>query len=334
MYSWNKNTIYTYSFYCLLFFILSVKKLIAFSTSEEINVHLTAEPEEIALSLDDAPMPGTAIFSGRNKTKKIIEALKEKNCPPIGIFAVGEYTQVGNNMERLRMYGEAGHIIANHSYSHHKLNNVTTQDFIADIKRAHDVLSSLPNFKPLFRFPYLCEGKNEKQRQEVIEFLQQMGYKEGYITINNHDYYINKLLVEAVKAEKIINYTKLKDLYIRILWDCITTNQKLAHNVLQRKVKHVLLLHENDLAALFIGDLIDYIRKQGWKLISIEEAYTDPIAAIKLTNITSGGGRINAIAVEKKMDRRFVTFPETVYLNYIPKALKQQKIFTDRASKL
>jgi peptidoglycan/xylan/chitin deacetylase (PgdA/CDA1 family) len=340
MYSLNLKVLYRVTFVYLILFIASFNNQISAtspSESEEVNVpqpilEVNEEVGEIALSLDDAPMPSTVIFSGMEKTKRIIQALQEANCPAIGIFAIGQYTQRENNMWRLHMYAQAGHIIANHTYSHPKLNNITTQEFIADVKKAHAILSPLPNFRPLFRFPYLAEGKDKVQRQEVIEALKDMGYREGYITVNNHDYYINKLLLDAVKAGKVVDYDKLRDLYITILWDCIQANQKIAYKVLKRKVKHVLLLHENDLAALFIGDLIAHIRKQGWKIISIEEAYEDPIADFPVTNTYSLVGRLGAIAIEKGLGKKLAVFPETVDYNYIPKALRQQQIFSNPTS--
>jgi peptidoglycan/xylan/chitin deacetylase (PgdA/CDA1 family) len=284
---------------------------------------------EIAISLDDAPMPGTILFSGMDKTKAIIEQLHAVNSPPIGIFALGIHAQGIQNLERLRMYGEAGHIIANHTYHHYRLNDISSQAFIEDIQRAHECLSSLHNFRPLFRFPYLCEGKNDKQRQEVIQALKKMGYQEGYVTISNHDYHISKLVVQAANAGKKINYEKLKKVYIDILWSCIQTYDQLSYQVVKRKVKHVLLLHENDLAALFIGDLINYIRAQGWKVISIEEAYQDPISTIDITNNYHYSGRIAAIAVEKGLGKGLIDFPESTHVNYIAKALQQEKVFVD-----
>ena len=284
---------------------------------------------EIALSLDDAPMPGTVLFSGMNKTKTIIQKLSQVNSPAIGIFALGIHAQGTQNRKRLQLYGEAGHIIANHTYHHYRLNDVSAQVFIEDIQKAHIHLSGLPNFKRLFRFPYLCEGKDMAQRQEVIQALKAMGYQEGYVTVSNHDYYIHKLLIQAIKAGKQINYAKLKKVYIKILWESIKAYDQLAQKVLKRKVKHVLLLHENDLAALFIGDLIEYIRKQGWKIIAIEDAYQDSIAALDLLNNYAYAGRIAAIAVDKGLGKGLIEFPETTHLSYIRKALQEEGAFID-----
>ena len=70
----------------------------------------------------------------------------------------------------------------------------------------------------------------------------------------------------------------------------------MAKEVLGRSPKHVLLLHENDLAALFIKDLIKHIRESGGKIISPAEAYKDPIADFIPNVLMNNQGRIAAIA--------------------------------------
>ncbi len=311
--------------YLSLFFLLT-----AYQTSPKSPTYpQEADMPEIALSLDDAPMPGTILFSGMDKTKAIIQKLAQVNSPSVGIFALGIHAEGSQNRQRLRMYGEAGHIIANHTYHHYCLNNVKSQVFIEDIRKAHQALSTLPNFRPLFRFPYLCEGKDIPQRQEAMQAIKAMGYQEGYVTVSNHDYYINKLLLRAVKAGKRVDYEKLKKVYITILWDCIKTYDQLSRKVLNRKVKHVLLLHENDLAALFINELITYIRQQGWKVISIEEAYQDPIANMSLLSNHSHMGKIAAIALEKGFNKDMIDIPQSMRLDYIARVLKQEGVFID-----
>jgi hypothetical protein len=50
----------------------------------------------------------------------------------------------------------------------------------------------------------------------------------------------------------------------------------LAQKTYGHSPSHVLLLHENDTTALFLGDLIDQIRKGGGHIISPQDAYADP----------------------------------------------------------
>ena len=282
---------------------------------------------EIAVSLDDVPMPGTVLFKGIDRTQAIIQKLQAVDSPPVGIFALGVHAQQPFGMERLQMYAEAGHLIANHSYSHYKLKDVSAETFIKDIQKAHKQLCGLPNFRPWFRFPYLHEGNSTQQRAAVLQALAAMGYQQGYVTVCNYDFRINQLLVQAVKKNQAVDYDKLRELYLNILWDGIDFADQLAYEVLGRRIKQVLLLHANDLAAHYIGDLIEFIRNKGWKVISIEEAYKDPIATLQLTNTFSQQGRIAAIARERKQAHRVLPYPSQSY-DYIQKALEQAQVFS------
>ena len=56
------------------------------------------------------------------------------------------------------------------------------------------------------------------------------------------------------------------------------------------------MLHESDLAALFVDDLVDALVQDGWEIVSMDEAYADPIAAIEPDTLLLDGGRVAAIA--------------------------------------
>lgn len=158
-----------------------------------------------------------------------------------------------------------------------------------------------------------------------------MGYQEGYITVNNYDFAINHLVNKAIKNKQVVDFEKLKQVYLAVLWDCISFYDHLALKVLGRRVKHVLLLHTNDLAAYYIGDLVTMIRGKGWKIIPIQEAYQDPIAKLKITTIKSQYGRIGALAQERKTDYRSLIRPSLSYA-YIKKALKEAQAFMHTAN--
>jgi hypothetical protein len=80
-----------------------------------------------------------------------------------------------------------------------------------------------------------------------------------------------------------------------------------AIEALERPVKHILLLHETDLSALFIGDLVDELRARGWEIISNQEAYTDEISKFELeASYPYNPGRIGEIILQsgkQKWDR-------------------------------
>ena len=256
--------------------------------------------QEIALTFDDAPRSDGGLYTGLKRSEILIEKLKQYNVPQVAFFAnSGKLDAVGEL--RLKMYGKAGHIIANHSHTHLHIHDVGVDNFIDDIKKADQALNQLPGFRPWFRFPFLDEGRDEESRDRIRTALDEMGYINGYVTVDNYDWYLESLYQQALKKNKKINYDLLKDLYIEHLWESIQFYQNIALKTLKRSPKHVLLLHENDLAALFLDDLISFLRGEGWLIISPEEAYKDPIAQHIPTVLMNNQGRVAAIAREKGM---------------------------------
>ena len=71
----------------------------------------------------------------------------------------------------------------------------------------------------------------------------------------------------------------------------------------------MLLLHENDLAALFIEDLVAALRRDGWRIIAADEAYEDDIAAESPDTMLLGQGRVAALAVDRGAPRMSVFGP-------------------------
>lgn len=205
------------------------------------------------------------------------------------------------------MYAKQGYVLANHSHSHPDIRSTAVSEYIKDIQEGHDHLSLLPNYQKWFRFPFLQEGVNEIDRDKVRKYLKDQGYRNGYVTVDTYDWYMDASFQKAVDKKMKIHTDRLCSAYAEILWDGVQFYDQIAQSVLKRSPKHVLLLHENDLAALCVGDLIEFIKKQGWKIISPTEAYSDPIASIEPKTLYLNQGQIAAIAKDKGFSGPLVT---------------------------
>lgn len=261
-------------------------------------VPLGSLSQEIAFTFDDAPRSDGALYTGLKRSEILIKKLKEYQVPQVAFF-VNSVNMDDVGTLRIKMYGQAGHIIANHSHSHPRINDIGVESFIDEIDKAHRHIKDLHGFRPWFRFPYLDEGKEDADRDRIRKALKERGYMNGYVTVDNYDYYLEHMYQQAMKEHKKINYDLLKDLYIEHIWESAQFYENIARKALGRSPKHVLLLHENDLAALFMDDLISYFRGEGWQIISPEEAYKDPIAG-RIPDVgMNNQGRVAAIALEK-----------------------------------
>lgn len=262
-----------------------------------------AEPpaRAIALSFDDAPRSDSAYFSGAERTNRLLAALKNAGVSQAAFFCNTVQLDAAGSA-RLNAYAAAGHLIANHSHSHLDLHRVGVPEFLADVLRADGILRTFPNFRSWLRFPYLHEGKTLAVRDEVRVELARMDYRAGYVTIDNYDWHMDALFQDAVKAHKSVDLDRLRDAYVELLTQGVEFYDGVAREKLGRSPRHVLLLHENDLAALFVADLVQNLRDAGWQIVSAEEAYADPIAATEPQTLRLGQGRTMALAIDRGYD--------------------------------
>ncbi len=276
--------------------------LILFFPFIAINLHA----REIAITFDDAPLPGSNLMDGKEKTTAILNALQKHKVPNATFFLTMQNISSKDDLARLKQYDDAGYKLAHHSFSHQSASKITFEQYKNDFTKADKKLFSLglSNVIKQHRFPFLHYGDTAKKREQIKNLLNENGYTHGYVTIDNFDWYINSKTVEAFKSGKQINFDNLKMLYIDALWHSITFYDDLAKEHLKRSPKHVLLLHENELAAFFLSDLIEHIKLKGWDIISPEVAYEDPIANIAKDLKFNKQGRIAALAYDIGADKK------------------------------
>ena len=258
-----------------------------------------AYSKEIAITFDDSPRHAKGYFDGNTRSKKLIDELRSHQVKQVAFFSVSDRLNK-EGIERLNRYAKAGHIIANHTHSHPNINQLTLENFSKDFLMAHNKLKSFDNYFKLFRFPYLREGDTRLKRDGMRQLLQEHGYRNAYITLNNYDWYIEVLFQRAIKRGEDVDMGRMKAFYVDMLMESIEYYDQMAVSRLGRSPKHVLLLHEMDISALFIGDLVDELRKRGWSIISPLEAYNDEIADYQIdTPLKYNPGRVGEIARDK-----------------------------------
>ncbi|MEE4245265.1 MAG: polysaccharide deacetylase family protein, partial [Kangiellaceae bacterium] len=235
-------------------------------------------------------------FNGPTRAEKLINSLVNAKVHQVAFFATSNFLDK-EGIARLKRYNDAGHIIANHMHTHPNINTTSLIDYQNDFLAAHSKLKDFSNFKPWFRFPYLREGDTLNKRDGMRQTLVENGYTNAYITLNNYDWYIEVLFQRAIKQGFKIDMAAMREFYVSILMESIDYYDQMALRHLGRSPKHVILLHEMDVTALFIGDLVNELRKQGWSIITPSEAYTDRIAQYQTTNLFKfNPGRIGEIA--------------------------------------
>lgn len=253
---------------------------------------------ELALSFDDCPRKLGGTMSGMERARKLTDGLKEAGVGQVAFFC-NSPSRSADGLERIQHFADQGHIIGNHTATHPNLNRTDPQAFIREIAQADQELHDFPNFRKWLRYPYLREGANVDDITTVRQYLEQTGYQNAYVTIDTQDWYANELLLQAIAQGKTWDAANLCQTYSRIITEEAAFYDDLSVRALGRSVKHMVLLHETDINALCIVDIVASLKAEGWNIISPDLAYTDPIADREPSpTVPLHMGRVFALAKE------------------------------------
>jgi peptidoglycan-N-acetylglucosamine deacetylase len=263
--------------------------------------------KRIALSFDDVPRGRGAFFTPEERTKRLIAGLKTAKVKEAAFFVVpgqlGHDDGVGGE-KRIAAYVAAGHVIANHSFTHRHLNELTAADYVADIDKAEAWLKGRAGGRPWFRYPFLDEGGDDKAKVAAVRAaLKTRGLRNGYATVDGSDWNIESRTADAVKAGKKVDMAALRDLYVETMVQASDFADELSRKTWGRQPAQVILLHETDVAALFIADFVAALRKDGWTIVTADEAYADPIAKLAPIVPSANGTLVELAAWEKGLPK-------------------------------
>jgi peptidoglycan/xylan/chitin deacetylase (PgdA/CDA1 family) len=257
--------------------------------------------QSVALTFDDGLDPTMTEAAQWNKA--LLHALSAAKLQAMLIPAAKNVdSEAGRNLARA--WGESGHWIGNHSYSHTNFGSERTavSDFIADIERAEQILSPLPGWQPFFRFPYLKEGSTAERRDLLRRWLKDNHYGVASVSIDASDWYYNSRYLAWRKASPGTDAALYRKAYLDHLFDRARYYDSLSQKVLNRSVKHVLLLHTNAINAAFLPDVIAMFKSRGWSIVSPGEAFDDPVYSMTTKVLPAGESILWALAKERGID--------------------------------
>jgi peptidoglycan/xylan/chitin deacetylase (PgdA/CDA1 family) len=266
---------------------------------------------QVCLTMDDPNIQDTPRMSANEINRSILQALKTHSNLKAALFVCGRRVDSEAGKKLLGLWDAEGHMLANHSYSHHYYNSdrISFDTFSADILKGESLIKNYSRFTKLFRFPYLKEGNTAEKRDRARSFLKEQGYSNGYVTIDNSDWYIESRMKERLAANPKSDLSGYRQFYLDHLWDRATFYNDLALKAIGREIKHVLYIHHNLLSALFLDDLLSMFEKKGWKLTNAEKVYSDPFYSAAPKIVPAGESLVWALAKESGKFNSILRYP-------------------------
>jgi len=256
------------------------------------------EKPQIAITIDDFNLFGAPPEVARRRNRALLNALGARSNLKAAAFPVGRNidSQLGKSL--VREWGEQGHLIGNHTYSHWFYPNRSFDEFSHDVLRLEPLIKDMPGFTRRFRFPALKEGDTVERRDKMRAFLKEHGFRTGYVTIDASDWYIDQRLRARLAQNPKADVSAYRDYYLNHLWDRANFYNDLSRKVLARSVKHTLLIHHNVLNELFLGDVLGMFLSRGWRLVDAHDAFSDSVFSAEPNNLPAGESIIWALAKE------------------------------------
>ena len=270
---------------------------------------LADERPQIAITIDDFNLFGASQEVAQKRNRALLNALSTHSNLKAAAFPVGKHIDNELGKSLVREWGEAGHMIGNHTYSHWFYPNHSFEEFSQDMLRVEPLIKDMPGFTKRFRFPALKEGDTVETRDKMRAFLKEHGYTVGHVTVDASDWYIDQRLRARIAATPKSDLSGYKEYYLNHLWDRASFYDGLSKKVLGRSAKHTLLIHHNVLNELFLSGVLEMFEGKGWKLIDAKNAFTDSVFSAAPNIVPAGESIIWALAKETGKFANILRYP-------------------------
>jgi len=279
---------------------------------------------QVAITIDDLPagmadrLPASDITA---MTTKLLGTLRDQKIPVVGFVNEKKLYKPGEVDERikaLQMWLNYGFELGNHTFSHMSLNQRELKDWEDDVVQGESVTRMLLTQRKMklryFRHPYLDTGRDLETRRKAEEFLTQRGYRIAPITLDGWDWAFAGIYEDAKKRNDTALQQQIVKDYLAYHDAVFAYSEQQSAKLVGYEPKQILLLHASNLEADHIGELLDVLRKRGYRFIPLQDALSDSAYSLPDTYVgEEGTGWIDHWAITQgKIPQGAPVFPQWV----------------------
>ena len=265
---------------------------------------LGAQTRSVALTVDDLPFVRSDDNSGPIQmvdkqaaaaNRKLLDALARHHVPVTGfVIQKGvEELGIGPGTEILRQWTRRGFDLGNHTYAHPNFDDVTVKEFEDQIVRGEATfvpLMKAAGRKPeFFRFPFNHTGDTKEKHDAVAAFLAQREYRLAPCTIETSDWMFAAAYGRMLARHDDASAARLRAGYLAFTAAQVDYFIGLDRQVWGYDAPQIMLIHDNQLNADVIDDLLKLFEQKQFHWISLSEAEADPAYREPETFITGFG---------------------------------------------
>lgn len=252
----------------------------------------------VAVTIDDLPVASNTMPAATltEMTAKLLGTLRDQKVPVVGFVnerKLYKFGEVDERIKALAMWLDYGFELGNHTFSHASLNQVGLSAWQDEVIAGESVTRLLLAEHKMqlryFRHPYLHTGRDLQTRRQAEAFLVGRGYRIAPVTLDAWDWMYAGVYEDAKKRGDTALQDQLAKSYVSYSDEVFAYSEKLSKQIMGYEPAQVLLLHANQLEADHIGDLIQVMRKRGYRFVTLEQALADPAYSLPDTYVGDDG---------------------------------------------
>lgn len=266
-----------------LFHILAISVFLfgGFSINAQMQ---NSSQKEVAITIDDLPLNGPPIELKRLQmmTEKTLTVIKKNQIPAFG-FVNESLLYIPNETDAriaiLKSWIESGVELGNHTFSHIGFKDATLSDYEDDFIRGEAVTKMLMKNRKIryFRHPFLQMGADFETEKNFEEFIGKRGYKIAPVTADTMDWMFLFAYLKAKNANDKLMMKQVSDDYLKYVSNRFDYTEKATNEIFGHPIKHILLMHANELNSDNFDELIKLLKRKNYRFITLEEALIDPV---------------------------------------------------------
>lgn len=246
--------------------------------------------KEIAITIDDLPAVNSNQLHAQeilDINQKLVATLHEQHIPVVGFVneeKLYKWGEVDTRIRALALWVEAGIELGNHTYSHVSLDQIELKDWEEEVVRGETITKMLDTQHKMnlryFRYPFLDAGRDLKTRRDAEAFLSGRGFTVAPVTMDASDWLFGEVYDDACKRGDTGLQKRLVSAYLDHTTRTFDYYEKLSQDLVGYEPRQILLLHANRMEAEHLPELLDLLRKRGYRFISLAKALDDPTFSI------------------------------------------------------
>ena len=251
-----------------------------------VSLRAATQPDrQVAITIDDLPAGSANSMSAATiseMTSKLLGTLRDQKVPVVGFVnerKLYKFGEVDERIKALKMWLDYGFELGNHTFTHKSLNQVGLKAWEDDVIQGESVTRLLlaeHNMKlRYFRHPYLDTGRDLETRRDAEAFLTARGYRIAPVTLDAWDWMYAGVYEDAKQRGDSALQQELVSSHLSYSDQVFAYYEQLSKQTIGYEPKQILLLHANQLEADHIGELIELMRKRGYRFITLGDALSD-----------------------------------------------------------